>query len=108
MVSGQVMKPTTRRELLVTFGVPSVYDALLVQQTGQTIAKSPFALEVVDREDRRPDDGARWLRAVVKAGQWPLCCILLCVVLLSVQRLALHDLAAGTRVVRALPRSLWR
>lgn len=87
--------------LLVLFVVPTIYEAGFLQHMGQTIGKALLGVQVVS-EDGRPVSGVQALgRSVVKVMQFTCCGLTLLSVLFSKERRGLHDLALGTRVVRA-------
>jgi uncharacterized RDD family membrane protein YckC len=86
---------------LATLGLPLVYEALFVQQTGQTLGKSAVGLVVVSEAGGPPGDGRAWVRGLLKVVQLGCCGLPLLSVFLSAERRALHDLASGTRVVGA-------
>jgi uncharacterized RDD family membrane protein YckC len=87
--------------LLTTCGLPLVYEALFVQQTGQTLGKSAVGLVVVSEVGGATGDGRAWMRGLLKVAQLGCCGLPLLSVLLSGERRGLHDYASGTRVVRA-------
>jgi len=92
--------PGTTATLLIAFGLPFVYEALFVQQTGQTIGKGMLGVEVVSAEGGRTSDVQAWIRGFFKVAQLGCCGVLYLSTLGSGQRLGLHDRIAGTRVVR--------
>lgn len=92
--------PGTTTTLLIAFGLPLVYEALFVQQTGQTIGKGLLGVEVVSADGGPTSDAQAWVRGLVKVGQLGCCGVLYLSAVFSAERLGLHDRIAGTRVVR--------
>jgi len=92
---------------LLSIGVPIVYDGLFVARSGQTPGKRALSIRVVDASGGPVSGGQAWGRAAVKTGLAQACS---CVGFLAddlpacftLERTALHDLVASTRVVRAL------
>jgi uncharacterized RDD family membrane protein YckC len=87
--------------VVLMFVMPTIYEAVFLQHMGQTIGKSLLGVQVVSN-DGSPMSGVQALgRSVLKVMQLSCCGLTLLSVLLTKERRGLHDLAAGTRVVRA-------
>ena len=92
---------------LLSMGVPLLYEALFISRNGQTPGKMVVSIRVVGVDGTPVSRGQAWGRAAIKVGLSQACSCLgfladdlpAC---FSTERTALHDMAAGTRVVRAL------
>jgi uncharacterized RDD family membrane protein YckC len=91
--------------LLISIGLPIVYEALMVARRGQTLGKMALSIQVVTAEGAMLTRGQAWGRAAMKVALAQACS---CVGLLAdnlpafftVEKTTLHDMAVGTRVVR--------
>lgn len=87
------------------FGVPlavdMLYEALMLRRWGQTLGKMALGLKVVSGEGGALSPGQVWGRTAVKAGLGSVCFLVddICA-LFTQDHMAIHDLAARTRVVR--------
>jgi uncharacterized RDD family membrane protein YckC len=86
----------------VPLGVDMLYEALMLRRWGQTLGKMALGLKVVSAEGRDLTPGQVWGRTAVKAGLGSVCLLIddVCA-FFTQERMAIHDLAARTRVVRA-------
>lgn len=92
---------------VLSVGVPLCYDALFIARSGQTPGKMLVSIRVVGIDGTPVTRGQSWGRAAVKVGLSQACSCLgfladdlpAC---FTNERTALHDMAASTRVVRAL------
>jgi len=87
--------------LVVMVGLPFLYEALFVQQTGQTLGKAAMGIEVVSADGRPVTDGQAWGRAAVKVVQLGCCGATFLAALFVGDARGVHDHIAGTRVARA-------
>ncbi len=101
LLLSMVSEHETQTILLVMFGLPLVYEALFVQETGQTLGKSLLGVRVVSKDGRPVTHGQAWARGAFKIGQLICCGLSFAAAFASPLRRGLHDLAAGTRVVLA-------
>lgn len=87
------------RLLLVAF----IYEALFVQEGGQTFGKGLADIQVVSVGGEPASAVSAWMRALLKTGQF-MCCggLSLGAIPLDRDRRGLHDMIAGTRVVKKL------
>jgi uncharacterized RDD family membrane protein YckC len=91
----------------LSVGVPLCYEALFVARNGQTPGKMVVSIRVVSIDGTPATRGQAWGRAAIKVGLAQACSCLgfladdlpAC---FTTERTALHDMAASTRVVRAL------
>jgi len=86
--------------LMVMVGVPLLYEALFVQQTGQTLGKAAMGIEVVAADGSPVSDGQAWGRAAVKVAQLGCCGATFLAALFLADARGVHDQMAGTRVAR--------
>ncbi|MHC4607323.1 MAG: RDD family protein [Planctomycetota bacterium] len=89
--------------LLVVFSpMPSVtaviYEGLQLQRNGQTIGKKVMNLKVINPDGTDIQPGQAWLRGLIRLVLGG-CLIDYIPALFSDERLCLHDMIAGTRVV---------
>jgi uncharacterized RDD family membrane protein YckC len=87
--------------LALMFVVPTVYEAAFLQHMGQTLGKALLGVQVVSHDGSLVGGAQAVGRSVLKVVQFTCCGLTLLSVFVSKERRALHDLAAGTRVVRA-------
>jgi len=87
--------------MLLVVGLPIAYEALFLQQTGQTLGKSMLDIQVVSHNGDSVGDAPAWLRGAVKLAQFACCGLAFLSALFSDGRRALHDHVAKTRVVNA-------
>jgi uncharacterized RDD family membrane protein YckC len=97
---GIARNPGPPATLLIAFVCSLLYEALFVQQSGQTIGKGMVGIEVTSANGDRVSDGQAWLRALFKVSQLGCCGVWFLLAALSDERLGLHDRVAGTRVLR--------
>jgi uncharacterized RDD family membrane protein YckC len=89
----------------LSIALPLVYEALMLARRGQTLGKMALSVQVVSAEGTTLSPGQAWGRTAMKVGLSQFCS---CVGLLAdylpafftVEKTALHDMAARTRVVR--------
>lgn len=89
----------------LSIALPLVYEALMLARRGQTLGKMALSVQVVSAEGTALSPGQAWGRTAMKVGLSQFCS---CVGLLAdylpafftVEKTALHDMAARTRVVR--------
>jgi uncharacterized RDD family membrane protein YckC len=81
--------------------LPILYEALFVQETGQTLGKSLLGLRIVSADGAPASDAQAWGRGTMKIAQLMCCGLTLLTATLASSRRGLHDLAAGTSVVKA-------
>ncbi len=94
----------TATVLALTFGVPTLYEAVFLTRTGQTVGKAMVGIRVVSAEGGPVGDGQAWGRSALKVAQFGCCGLPLLAVPLTAGRSSLHDRLAGTRVVPAVDR----
>lgn len=82
--------------------VALVYEALFVQEGGQTFGKALADIQVVSVGGEPASAVSAWMRALLKTGQFMCCGLTLGVIPLTRDRRGLHDMIAGTRVVKKL------
>ncbi len=100
VVLGMARNPDGPATVLIAFACSLLYEALFVQQTGQTIGKAMVGIEVASAAGGPASDGQAWLRALIKVSQLGCCGVWFLLAALSDERRALHDHLAGTRVLR--------
>lgn len=87
--------------VVLVFMVATIYETGFLLHMGQTLGKALLGVQVVSA-DGSPLSGVQAVgRSVLKALQFTCCGLTYLSVLISVERRGLHDLGAGTRVVRA-------
>jgi uncharacterized RDD family membrane protein YckC len=86
----------------VPLGVDLLYEALMLRRWGQTLGKMALGLKVVSADGGELSRGQVWGRTAVKAGLGSVCLLVddVCA-FFTQEQMAIHDLAARTRVVRA-------
>jgi uncharacterized RDD family membrane protein YckC len=93
--------------LPISFGVPLVYEAWMLQTRGQTLGKMAVGIQVVTPEGGSLSPGQAWGRTAFHLGIGFCTCIGPAADLLpglfTEEKTCLHDIVAKTRVVR-LPR----
>jgi uncharacterized RDD family membrane protein YckC len=90
----------TWRLLLVSL----IYEALFVQEGGQTLGKALADIQVVAAGGGPASAVSAWMRALLKTGQFMCCGLTLGAIPLNRDRRGLHDMIVGTRVVKKLSR----
>jgi uncharacterized RDD family membrane protein YckC len=93
-------------QFMVACALAVAYEALFVQRIGKTPGKALVGVEVVGADGGAAGDLGSWARAFLKIGQLGCCGATFVAVLASRERRAIHDLIAGTRVVRGSRREL--
>ena len=78
----------------------SVYEALFVQERGQTLGKAMADIHVVTKEGEPASAVEAWIRATIKTGQFMCCGVTLLAIVVNRPRRGIHDLIAGTQVVK--------
>jgi len=88
--------------VILSFGLTIAYEALmLLKKNGQTVGKMALQIRVV-RPDGSPVSAREaWLRPVVRMFAAMLCLIDYIPAFFTDERTAIHDMAAGTRVINA-------
>ena len=88
--------------LVISLGLTIVYEALmLLKKNGQTVGKMALQIRVV-RPDGSPLSAREaWLRPVVRMFAAMLCGADYIAAFFTDERTAIHDMAAGTRVINA-------
>ena len=81
-------------------GVAFVYEALFVQERGQTLGKAMADIHVVTKEGDPPSAVEAWTRALIKTGQFMCCGVTLLAIVTNKPRRGIHDLISGTQVVK--------
>lgn len=87
----------------VLFGIPFVYEGLMLQRRGQTLGKIALGLKVVTPEGHDIGKGQAWGRAAVKVLLGSCMGIDYVPALFTRERTCFHDMLARTRVVRLVP-----
>ena len=87
-------------ELLTIWGLVGAYFVLSWRRGGMTLGMRPWRLRVLAADGRPASVRALWLRYAV-GSVTPVLCWLWCLV--DGERRGLHDLAAGTLLVRLQP-----
>ena len=82
------------------FGVPLVYEGLMLQRRGQTLGKIALGVKVVTPEGSSISAGQAWGRAALKVLLGSCMGIDYLPALVTRERTCLHDMIAKTRVVR--------
>jgi uncharacterized RDD family membrane protein YckC len=84
----------------LAFGIPVVYEALLLQHRGQTLGKMALGIRVVRADGGDISRGQAWGRAALRLVFASCFAIDYAPAFFTRERLCLHDLVARTRVVR--------
>ena len=87
-------------ELLTIWALVGAYFVLSWRRGGMTLGMRPWRLRVLAADGKPASARALWLRYAV-ASVTPVLCWLWCLV--DAERRGLHDLAAGTLLVRLAP-----
>lgn len=87
----------------VLFGIPVVYEGFMLQRRGQTLGKILVGVKVVTPAGGPIGSGQAWGRAALKVVLGTCMGIDYLTALFTRERTCLHDLIAGTRVVRLEP-----
>ena len=82
------------------FGVPLVYEGLMLQRRGQTLGKIALGVKVVTPEGNAISTAQAWGRAALKVVLGSCLGIDYLPALVTRERTCLHDMIAKTRVVR--------
>jgi uncharacterized RDD family membrane protein YckC len=82
------------------FGLPVVYEALMLQRRGQTVGKMALGVKVVTPDGGAISKGQAWTRAALKLILGTCMGIDYLPAFFTHERTCLHDLIAKTRVVR--------
>jgi uncharacterized RDD family membrane protein YckC len=78
-----------------------IYEALcMAVMGGQTFGKRMLGIRVVRADGNRVSTGQAWARAIVRLVAGALCLIDYVPVFFTPERKCVHDMAAGTRVIR--------
>jgi len=83
----------------VAFGIPLVYEALMLKRRGQTLGKMAINVEVVTPEGGPISPRQAWTRSAMKVLLGSCMGIDYIPALFTRERTCLHDMIAGTRVV---------
>ena len=84
----------------ILFGLPVIYEALMLQRRGQTVGKMALGVKVVTPDGGEISKGQAWTRAVLKLILGTCMGIDYLPAFFTHERTCLHDLIAKTRVVR--------
>jgi uncharacterized RDD family membrane protein YckC len=84
----------------VLFGIPLVYEALMLRRRGQTLGKMALGLRVVTPDGNDISTGQAWGRAGLRLVLGTCLIIDYIPAFLTREKTCLHDLIAKTRVVR--------
>jgi uncharacterized RDD family membrane protein YckC len=84
----------------VLFGIPLVYEALMLRRRGQTLGKMALGLRVVTPDGNDISAGQAWGRAGLRLVLGTCLIIDYIPAFLTREKTCLHDLIAKTRVVR--------
>jgi uncharacterized RDD family membrane protein YckC len=87
----------------VFLGIPLVYEALMLQRSGQTVGKMAVGVRVVTPEGKDIGKGQAWGRAAVKVLLGSCMGIDYVPALFTRERTCFHDMIARTRVTRVRP-----
>jgi uncharacterized RDD family membrane protein YckC len=82
------------------FGIPLVYEALMLRRRGQTLGKMALGLRVVTPNGNDISAGQAWGRAALRLALGTCLVIDYIPAFLTREKTCLHDLIAKTRVVR--------
>jgi uncharacterized RDD family membrane protein YckC len=82
------------------FGVPLVYEGLMLQRRGQTLGKIALGVKVVTPEGSAISTAQAWGRAALKVVLGSCLGVDYLPALVTRERTCLHDMIAKTRVVR--------
>jgi uncharacterized RDD family membrane protein YckC len=82
------------------FGIPLVYEALMLRRRGQTLGKMALGLRVVTPDGNDISPGQAWGRAALRLVLGTCLIIDYIPAFLTREKTCLHDLIARTRVVR--------
>jgi uncharacterized RDD family membrane protein YckC len=86
--------------LLTSMTITVAYEALmLLKRNGQTIGKMALQIRVVRVDGSPPSAREAWLRPIVRTFAGLICLADYFPVFFTAQRTAIHDMAAGTRVI---------
>lgn len=84
----------------ILFGLPVIYEALMLQRRGQTVGKMALGVKVVTPQGGAISKGQAWTRAALKLILGTCMGIDYLPAFFTHERTCLHDLIAKTRVVR--------
>lgn len=88
--------------IIISFTAQIVYEALmLLKRNGQTIGKLALQIRVVRVDGSPPSPREAWLRPVVRLFTAALCAADYFPAFFTNEKTAIHDMAAGTRVINA-------
>jgi uncharacterized RDD family membrane protein YckC len=86
--------------VLISMIITVTYEALmLLKRNGQTIGKMAVQIRVVRLDGSPPSAREAWLRPIVRTFAGLLCFADYFPAFFTAQRTAIHDMAAGTRVI---------
>ena len=88
--------------IIISFSAQIIYEALmLLKRNGQTIGKQALQIRVVRVDGSPLSPREAWLRPVVRVFTAALCFADYFPAFFTTEKTAIHDMAAGTRVVNA-------
>jgi uncharacterized RDD family membrane protein YckC len=87
----------------LAFGVPLVYEALMLKRNGQTLGKMAVGVRVVTPEGGPIGRGQAWARSAVKVVLGSCLGIDYLPAFVTRERTCFHDMIARTRVIRLGP-----
>jgi uncharacterized RDD family membrane protein YckC len=85
--------------VIVTLGGYLCYYGFMIQWKGQTLGKMALRIKVVNADGSRASAGQAWTRAVVQV-LLSILCITYITAFFNDEKMAIHDMAARTRVVK--------